>query len=146
MKQTVVRTYAYISGVIFLLMGAMQLLVTFGMEHDLFMNMLIAPGPIRGVVLLLIGTVFLAGTVKVGRERYRLVSFTMVAVGLAYLLSLMNLLLFVAGSLEALLITGGGLVWRDHVGPGAYLIVIPVMGSILLHQVIRDLESIQEDG
>ncbi len=146
MKQMVVRTFAYLSGVIFLLMGAMQLCVTFGMNNDLFRNMLIAPDPIRGVVLLLVGTVFLAGTVKVGRERYRLASFTMVAVGLAYLLSLMNLLLFTAGSLEALLITGGGLEWRDHAGPGAYLMIIPVIGSILLRQMVRSRETIKEGG
>ena len=146
MKQEVVRIFAYISGVIFLLMGIMQLCVTFGMKNDVLRNMLIAPDPIRGVALLLIGAVFLAGTVKVRRERYRLVSFTMVAVGLAYLLSLMSLLLFIAGSLEALLITGRGLVWRDHVGPGVYLIIIPIIGSILLQQMVRNRETIKGGG
>ena len=145
MKQGGVRTFAFVSGLIYLLMGIVQLSVTFGIKNDVLRDMLIAPDPIRSAVLLLIGAVFLLGTVKVERERYRLVSFTMVAVGMAYLLSLMNLLFFLAGSLEVLM-GGGELVWRDHVGPGAYLIVIPVMGSILLHQVIRDLESIQEDG
>lgn len=145
MKQVAVRTFAFVSGVIFLLMGIVQFWVTSGIENDLSRNMLIAPDPILGAVLLLIGTVFLAGTMKVKRERFRLISFTMVAVGLAYLLSLMNLLLFIAGSLEALM-SGGELVWRDHVGPGAYLIVIPVIGSIILYQMVRDQENVKEGG
>ncbi|MCK5774369.1 MAG: hypothetical protein KAH57_11320 [Thermoplasmata archaeon] len=145
MKQAVVRVFALVSGVIFLLMGIVQLCVTSGIENDLSRYMLIAPDPILGAVLLLIGAVFLAGTMKVKRERFRLFSFTMVAVGLVYLLSLMNLLLFIAGSLDALM-GGGELVWRDHVGPGAYLVIIPIIGSILLRQMVRDQESIQEGG
>ncbi len=146
MKQMIIRTFAFISGVIYLLIGTLQISVSFGIENDVIGKMLIAPDPIRGAALLLIGTVFLAGATEAGRDGYRLVSFTMVAVGLAYLLSLTSLLLLMAGSLEALLITGGELMWRDHIRPGTYLIAIPVIGSILLHQVVRNRENIQEGG
>lgn len=138
MKQIVIRTFASISGVIYLLIGAIQLSTSFGIENGVIRNLLIAPDPIRGAALLLIGTVFLAGAAKAGKDGYRLVSFTIVGIGLAFILSLTSILLLAAGYMENAIILGEEFLIDEHAGPGIYLVIVPILGSLLLHRHIKD--------
>lgn len=126
--------FGLLAGIPYIIFGLIQTTVSFGFRSD-WTGLLSVPNDfIGGFVLILIGTIFLAGVKELRAGTVEGVAYIYVGIFIALLFALIYLLVVTANALEAYVIMNDDFKgWSplDDFRPGIYLAIIPLIGYLI---------------
>ena len=121
-------------GSLYMLFGIIQFIVGFGISSDLTSDIFIHGDIIGGLILVLIGVVFIFGFRELRKGISEGVAYIYIGIILGLIFLVIYLLIILANSIEAYLIMSDEFsTWSpvDDLNPGVYMGVITLIGFII---------------
>jgi hypothetical protein len=139
-----IRIYSIITGFLYLILGSLQAAHGFGLKMGFEEFLLVPEDSIGGLVLIVIGLVFLFGALRGRRAPQEGNAFALVGTVLGLLFAVIYILILLADVMEALVIVNEEWAeWTilDSLRPGIYLGVLVLMGFLIFRKELTFREQ-----
>jgi hypothetical protein len=129
-----IKIYSLLTGILYIVFGVLQTLHGFGLDIGIGDALLLAEDGIGGLVLIVIGLVFLFGFGRSSKNPAEGISFTFVGTVLGLFFGVIYILILLADLFEAkVLVSEDWEEWvlLDSIRPGLYLGIITLLGYLV---------------
>ena len=126
--------FGSIVGLLYLIFGAIQIIVGFGFDSELSEAIYIPKDIIGGFILMLIGIIFFFGVKELRAGIGEGVAYIYIGIFLALIFVVIYLLIIAANAIEAFVLVNEDYIgWSpvDDLKPGIYLGLLPFIGYIV---------------